>query len=476
MKCKFIIFFLMQLSLVSCSGSSSINIVGKVVVKGQMRYAKATISQYTSLKNREIQQTEMAVNEQEFRFTFLEDVQPGVYVINIEGIPKDFEVLIDGREREIKFDIDWEGDEGEHGMINPNTAFIRFTVSEQNKVWHEYKSQNKKAVNQIASIRSIANETEMPEVRDLLCQAYTKMGEEYEKRYTRLCKSYENTLLGELVKNTPYEIETYSSLTKEEKEEQFSHFWDKIDTRNSLLLNTNLYPTLVFDYLMFYIDRHKDWNAPSAQEDFIAATDTIVFRFAGNDDVYQYIVSHLQAVYMSLGMNKVLQYLDENYAGLCTEENLGDKEAETEMANLYRRRMEGYELTAVGKAAPNIPFYRSNGVKSSLFHLSGEHTVVFFWKTTCSHCMSQLPEIEQYLQKHSETAVLAVCMSPDKKEYEQVIAAYPHLSHTWESGEWQGVSATNYYVSGTPAFFVLDKKHRFVGTYYSWQQVEKVLS
>jgi hypothetical protein len=81
-----------------------------------------------------------------------------------------------------------------------------------------------------------------------------------------------------------------------------------------------------------------------------------------------------------------------------------------------------------------------------------------------------MPMLEKYLESLKDMALttIAVCITEDIKAYNETIKSYPLMIHVKDTGGWNGKIVNDYYVSGTPTFFLLDKNRNFIGTYYSW--------
>jgi peroxiredoxin len=122
--------------------------------------------------------------------------------------------------------------------------------------------------------------------------------------------------------------------------------------------------------------------------------------------------------------------------------------------------------TLVGSAAPALtgPDLTGTGV-TDLASLEGKPTAVVFWLNTCSHCQSELPEIEAAWPSIADRAnILTVgLLNPEVEAappYESTQAFVAATGLTLPTVDYNAYDAVeNWGLEGVPAIFILDANH-----------------
>ncbi len=123
------------------------------------------------------------------------------------------------------------------------------------------------------------------------------------------------------------------------------------------------------------------------------------------------------------------------------------------------RRFEQYRKMKIGNTAADI----SINDNQSLYQLDNTYKLVVFWASWCAHCMQEIPQLQKmYPQlKNAGVEVVTVSLDTDKNEYNQVAKNHEWLSYC-DFKKWETPAAKAYYVSTTPALFLLNKDNQIV--------------
>jgi thiol-disulfide isomerase/thioredoxin len=118
-----------------------------------------------------------------------------------------------------------------------------------------------------------------------------------------------------------------------------------------------------------------------------------------------------------------------------------------------------------GNVAPEINFSDGgsylNGMKQSQFNnlssLQTPYTVVVFGASWCPKCMEELPRLKLNYKKWRSLGIEVVYISldTDQSAFEQAVKAYPFFAYC-DYKKWESQVAKDYYVFGTPTFYLLD--------------------
>lgn len=95
--------------------------------------------------------------------------------------------------------------------------------------------------------------------------------------------------------------------------------------------------------------------------------------------------------------------------------------------------------------------------------LTTPYTLIVFGASWCPHCMEELPKLTEKYSKWRQLGVEVVYISldTDKQAFEQAAKAYPFLAYC-DYKKWDTQAAKDYYVFGTPTFYLLNNKHEIL--------------
>ncbi len=129
------------------------------------------------------------------------------------------------------------------------------------------------------------------------------------------------------------------------------------------------------------------------------------------------------------------------------------------------QRIDKIRRVAVGKNAPEITMIQETGDSLRLSAIAGDYTLVVFWATTCPHCTEMLPKLKKVYErrKSTTTKVLAISLDLDDTKWKDFNKAgnYSWISYCDHKGP-AGPIVSDYNVTGTPSFFLLDKNKTIV--------------
>lgn len=130
----------------------------------------------------------------------------------------------------------------------------------------------------------------------------------------------------------------------------------------------------------------------------------------------------------------------------------------------FAKQLEGYRKMKKGNTAPNIEFgkytYYPNHLSGtdSLKALDASYYLVIFASSTCGHCVRDIPELSELYEELKDKGVefILVSLDTDVMDFANFVGSFPFTSTTSLQG-WEDKAVKDYYVFGTPTFYVLDK-------------------
>lgn len=144
------------------------------------------------------------------------------------------------------------------------------------------------------------------------------------------------------------------------------------------------------------------------------------------------------------------------------------------------KQLESYRAMKKGNIAPDIVFGKNtylNGVNQNMFsrltNLTTPYTLVVFGASWCPKCVEELPKIIQNYVKWRNLGLEVVYVSLDTEPaaFEQAAKSYPFFAYC-DFKKWESPVAKDYYVFGTPTFYLLDNKREIILRPTSIDQVD----
>lgn len=448
---KIVSIIVLVLSSVLANAQDSIRIQGHF--KNNTKFAKVVVKKFT------IGSFDLAavpIANELFKITAPSDLEPGVYRFQYSQANLDYvDIIIDGKEREIAFEID----------CNVPENLPVFSKSNENINWYGFQKQQAHQLSKIEILHQML--AQYPTTTDeifLQTQNATKREiQNYQVFFQSFIKQNNNNWAGKLAAcNVYYFTNPKDHITLQENHKR-EHFWDGIDCTNPNLINTPIYTQKILDYLRYYID---NTIIPYTEEErdagFIKSVDIIIKKFSGNETTKEFAIKYLQLGFKEIGNEKVLQYIDQKYQQIIEQCN----DNTTEKSE-FEKRMAGYQAMKIGSQAPNITFTNN----STLYDIQSEQTLVVFWASWCPHCMEELPKINTWAAEHPNTKVVAISLDDDQTAYETVIKEHQNLMHNTDLKRWEGKAVNDYYIYGTPTLVLLDKDKKIVGKYSKFEDL-----
>ena len=134
------------------------------------------------------------------------------------------------------------------------------------------------------------------------------------------------------------------------------------------------------------------------------------------------------------------------------------------------RQLESYRAMKKGNIAPDIAFQEQgyvNGGKqnrlNSLSQIQTPYTLVVFGASWCPKCTEELPPLIQNYSKWKNLGieVVYVSLDTDTAAFEQAVKSYPFFAYC-DYKKWESTPVKNYYVFGTPTFYLLNQQREII--------------
>jgi len=137
---------------------------------------------------------------------------------------------------------------------------------------------------------------------------------------------------------------------------------------------------------------------------------------------------------------------------------------ETDLSN----QLEIYRAMKIGNTASEINFEQPNFSKASkaitnLSDVKSPYTLLVFGASWCPKCSKEIPEIAKRYSKWNEKGIEVVFISldQDRTSFEKFANDFSFISYS-DLKKWNSPIVKDYYVSGTPTLFLLDKNRKIL--------------
>lgn len=212
---------------------------------------------------------------------------------------------------------------------------------------------------------------------------------------------------------------------------------------------------------------HPNWKASGIFQEFIEkhyfmlenSSGTLAVKQEKMNESSLHLIQNLESNQGLLNevVEKLFSFLEERSLFIASEflANQVLNGSQCEIEEKTTDKLEKYRHLKVGLTAPDIQL--STTQKLSDFN---QPIVLVFGKSDCPHCKDGALELLKYYagwKTKKNVEVVYVSLDTDKTAYEQAYQNAPWLTFCDFKG-WESKAAKDYYIWGTPSYFLLDKE------------------
>ena len=398
-------------------------------------------------------------NTGNFRITTPKDLRPGVYRFQYgqTAVNDYIDVIINGRENEITFSID---------VANSTPKrFPIFTKSAENIAWYRL-DEKLYGINQL-----------IEKLHDFLATYPNPTDKAYvavEKEYFKTIKEYKRSRLKFIQQSNPffwakqmaYFSNSYFPNPKDhwrlQQYNSHQYFWLEKPTTDERLLNSPLYTQSILDYIQYFMNPEVEFSENEMNEGFEKCVDTIVNRFSGNEQTKTFAINYLQLGFKEIGNERLLQYIDQKYAIQLKDASENE---------LLFKRIAAYERLAPFQNAPDFKWANAIGDSLNFSDLKGNEILLVFWSSDCPHCLEELPQVNEYVEKNKGTIVLAINVDEDKNRHYKEAANFNNMFHYNDLKGIHSPACEAYNVFATPTYFRINKDFQIINKYEKFNAI-----
>ncbi len=243
---------------------------------------------------------------------------------------------------------------------------------------------------------------------------------------------------------------------------QHAHFFEYVNFSDPRIINTATYEMKLFTYLDQYVDH--------TEAGFKKGVDNIMKGAQKNSDVRDFTVAYLLEVFTKKGPPALVEYVHDSYSEGC----------ELPMKSETEKLLNKLKLISNGTPAPELLINDINYQPVSLRNtLKGNLGMVYFWASTCPHCMEHTPQVYEVYKKYKSKGLEVYSVSLDN-DYSAWLKAIQDMKIEWinvsELKGWNSECINTYALERTPTIFLVDKAGNILDKNFPPSELEEKLS
>lgn len=328
---------------------------------------------------------------------------------------------------------------------------LEFSVSEENKIYANYQNQTNYIRRELDSLQmsffNLKDETEKSKIENLYNKKYNN--------YLTAQQLFEEKSKGKLANNfIKSNNKYYASILINNPQEYLNsekeHYFDFIDFKDPMLLNSIFYTEKITDYV-FYLNSSDDVEVQNKL--FVNSINDVLSKINDNYSLKAEVLTSLMFNFTQLQNSVVLDYVINNFY----------KKLPFEFQNeVDLNEIESKVKLAIGKTAPDFSF-DFEGRRVNLSQVENASTyILVFWSTSCSHCLEEVPQLYAYTKENDKIHVVAVALENDELGFNHHTQNFEKWTNVLGLEKWQNKIAKEYEIVSTPTYFILDRDKKII--------------
>ncbi|MBT4869429.1 MAG: TlpA family protein disulfide reductase, partial [Polaribacter sp.] len=427
------------------NGSMSPAVKSDWIILYEIESTKLNYVQHSKIKldtiNAQGEKKEIAT----FLFELPNDTRIGAYRISY-GIGEGSFVDFFYNKENIHFNFDPESPE----------ESISFTSSKENLLYQESIALISKEQQKLDAIQNKVLQNPSLNLNSAYKKALNSLNS-IQKKYIEASRGmYVHTFIKAFLKKNAPEIIT---TPQKYQSHLMTTFFNHIDFSDKKLINSPVLTKKIIEYL-FSINYSEDTKT---QNNLFKKSIDLVLSKITNLDYKEEIIVFLMAKFETINALKILDYLlEDQYKKLPLP--LQKEEFYIEKKNLL--------ATQIGRMAPDFS-WKENGEIVALSKLNkSQYYLLVFWSTECSHCLREIPQLDQYLGINKKITTIAISLEKNDLNWKIYKKKLPNWQHVFGEGKWENKIVKTYNINATPTYFILDSTKNIIAKPYELEDVK----
>ena len=344
---------------------------------------------------------------------------------------------------------------------------IEFINSQLNTDWYRYLYCKEKIMNSLDLLKPVLRSY------DKKSEFYLDAKNEYQKLQDSLWRFTDVLLKNNNYASTLIRVDRFAPLNldydfKEQRNDMIANFFNEVDFNDLSLIPTNVMTTKIIDFLS--IQQLPGQNHDQQIMSIILGIDNVLCRSTVNFEMYEFVFQYLIEGFNELGYEDVVDYMTR----IPYSENL---ECDEDQYNELLYIVEFNSRVKIGSQAKNISGQTIFDEEFDMYDIDSEYTIVYFWSYTCDHCRENIKQLKTFLEDNPDFSMVAVSVKGDLKKIKSYVKKYKVNSYFYYDGmEWNSPHVSNYAVTATPTFYVLDKNKNIIYKPFDFEELVKFVN
>ena len=246
------------------------------------------------------------------------------------------------------------------------------------------------------------------------------------------------------------------------------NFFNDVDFNDLSLIPTNVIADKTLDFLSILQTPEHDHDQQIMS--LILGIDNVLHRATVNYEMYKYLFQFLIEGFNELGYEDIVDYMSRvpySEEVDCTEEQYNELLSIVEFNSRVR----------LGSIAENISGTTIFDQDFELYELEDEFTIIYFWSYTCDHCRYTLKHLKNFLDENNNFSLVAVSVKGDLRKIKNLVMKEKIDGYFYHDGlEWDSPVISDYAVTATPTFFLLDKDKKIIYKPFDFKELADFVS
>ena len=339
---------------------------------------------------------------------------------------------------------------------------IEFINSQLNTDWYWYLYCKEKIMNSLDLLKPVLRSY------DKKSEFYLNAKNEYQKLQDSLWRFTDVLLKNNNYASNLIRVDRFAPLNldydfKEQRNDMIANFFNEVDFNDLSLIPTNVMTTKIIDFLS--IQQLPGQNHDQQIMSIILGIDNVLCRSTVNFEMYEFVFQYLIEGFNELGYEDVVDYMTR----IPYSENL---ECDEDQYNELLYIVEFNSRVKIGSQAKNISGQTIFDEEFDMYDIDSEYTIVYFWSYTCDHCRENIKQLKTFLEDNPDFSMVAVSVKGDLKKIKSYVKKYKVNSYFYYDGmEWNSPHVSNYAVTATPTFYVLDKNKNIIYKPFDFEEL-----
>ncbi len=329
----------------------------------------------------------------------------------------------------------------------PNNS-VKFIHSEENKYFQSYLMDSRKLQNKLDALQISYFKTKN---KKKIAKDYRSVYKNIEKKQEKYADTSRATISESFIYalqkyNTPEIIETGQEYLNSTK----AHFFDFIDFKNPLLMNSTIITKKVVNYI-YYLNTSSDYQMQQA-----LYKRSLLDVFEKTEDQPKLEAELLTTLMYGFVQMKNLPMVDFIMDTYYKKLPLNIQDPEVIKSITLQTKV------AVGRIAPDFSY--DDGKKLNQFYSikNQEPIVLVFWSTSCSHCLKEIPLLHAYSKLHKNIKIVAVALEKDELGFNHYKEELANFTNILALDKWKNPIAKLYNINSTPNYFIVDTHKKII--------------